>query len=790
MRKEKSVIKVFAVIAATVAAISLICLLGVFAYAKRNIDYEFDKRLFENAGRGGVSVFYADSGEDPEKYTPVEMEVYGNIRKSFYSVEEMPEVLINGFIAVEDRNFYDHSGIDIKRTLSAAVNYFFGGEKKFGASTITQQVVKNISGDNEVTISRKFSEILRARNIERNYSKDDIMEIYLNVIPMSENMYGVGIASRAYFGKEPQELSAAEAATLIGITNAPSAYNPYINPEASKRKRDAVLAIMHAEGVIDGAEYEAAVSSELSVQLREQAGDKFNSWFVETAVEDISRDISSKYKVGDSSARLMLLSGGYSVYTTANIKIQRALEEYFEDEDNFPAQINDGLEYSMVITDSDTAELLAVVGRVGEKKGNLLLNHATLPHTPGSVLKPLALYAPLLDAGRINSATVFDDTPVSFTEKDGEYTAFPKNSPNRYDGLITVKDALKYSKNTVAVRLCELLTPQRVFSLLKYDFGLDTLVERETRDGRTLTDIAISPMALGQLTRGVSLRKLTECYTVFPSDGVLNQGRSYICVRDNRGEAVLESTNSQKRIFKPECARIMNTLLSGVTDEGTAKSLTLKNDVALAGKTGTSGNNRDKMFIGYTPTLTAGIWCGYEKGEGSVAGIYPSHLQIWDEVMRKIYQECVNNKKSKQEFTNEGIYEREFCKDSGELYNENCVFDPRGDRKDHAYFTLDNMPSAPCSRHVVCRYDTEGKGIANSYCPHESIAPVSLIKVSRSFPCEVYITDAEFVYRDISGYSKIPKTDELPYFYYALPEGEYAGITNRKKQFNSSCIVH
>ena len=628
----------------TATVVALVFGLIVF-HVYRGINFEADEKLFESAAEYHSTTFYANGADDGEDYSPVAIEISGTMRKLFYSYDEISHYLKDGFVAVEDKIFYEHKGIDLKRTILAAFNYVFKREKRFGASTITQQVVKNISGDNQISLKRKMEEIIRAIHIERKYTKQEILEVYLNVIPMSENIYGVGAASRAYFGKEPSDLLPEEAAMLIGITNAPTAYNPYINSDACKKKRNIVISVMHLDGVIDDTQYEAALNSDLRVVSRENREDRIDSWFVETVIDDLTEDLAEKYGIALSTARMMLLGGGYKVYTTMNLDVQSKLEEYFENENNFPIEIDKGLNYAMVVTDTETGDLVGIIGRVGKKNGNRLLNHATTPHIPGSTLKPIALYAPLIDKGKINWATVFDDVPVSFIENNGEYREYPHNSPNVYDGLTTVKDALRNSKNTIAVRLCNLITPREIFNSLKTEFGFETLIEREG----SLTDIAIAPMALGQLGRGVSLRALTEGYGALSGDGIWRESNSYVYLLDHNGRIVIEKEKEEKQVFKRTTARIMNQLLMNVVNDGTAKSITIKEKVNTAGKTGTSGGSRDKSFIGYTPYYTAGIWCGYDTSDRAVTGLTKSHLEVWDEVMtdihRDIFESIVLSKK-------------------------------------------------------------------------------------------------------------------------------------------------
>ena len=788
MRTKKRAITALAIVILSVGGLIVLVLGGLYIYSKFAIDFDRDIELFSNSAGFESTSFFADSDKTDTEYTPVQLEISGSLKKIHYSLDEISPYLKWGFIAVEDRKFYDHKGIDFKRTGAAALNYVFGRERSFGGSTITQQVVKNISGDNDKKLTRKLNEIIRAVHIEQNYTKNEIFEVYLNVIPMGNNMYGVGIASRAYFGKEPSELNAAEAATLIGITNAPTMYSPYLNPEKCKTKRDTVLSVMHREGVITEDEYEEAISNDVKVLPKGEGGDIYDSWFVETVITEATADLAKKKNISISAAEHLLLGGGYKVYTTMDIGVQRALDGYFENKENFPEEINSGLNYSMVITNSSDGTLAGIVGGAGEKRANRILNNALVPHTPGSVLKPLALYAPLIDEGKINWATVFDDVPTSFTETDEGYRAYPKNSPDVYSGLTTVKDALRLSKNTVAVRLCELRGTSAVFYDLKNKLGFDTLVEKEkTSDGRTLTDLALSPLALGQLTYGVSLAKLTEAYSALSGRGVHKNMRSYLYITDGEGNTILENVPQQKRIYKETSADIVTKMLEEVVKSGTAKSLSLDNLVPTAGKTGTSGGGRDKMFIGYTPYYTAGIWCGFESGGRSVDGLAPTHLKIWDDVMCEIHQD----KTYDIEFETAGLIRRPYCRDSGELYGENCLLDVRGSRLEYGYFTPENAPNSMCKTHTVCYFDSVEKGLATEGCPEENLVKISLLDIPyRAFPTEVFISDAEYVYRRLGIDKNYPETDTLPYFYNALPPDEYAGVSGERRQFNCACPEH
>lgn len=771
-------------------------LLALFMYYKTNVDSALDETLFNLERGSSITEYYFNSSTRYEQYTP---ELYescktGEKKKIWYSLQEITPYLKDGFIAVEDKNFYNHSGVDFKRTSAALLNTVFHFDSTFGASTITQQVIKNISGDNEITFKRKFNEILRAIRLESIHSKDEILEVYMNIVPMGENMVGVGTASLEYFGKQPSELNIPEVATLIGIINAPTKYNPHDNPGECTKKRNDVLYVMYTDGIINQIEYEEALNTELRVLPKASIDEQINSWFIEVVNEDVINALMNEKGLSRNFAESLINGGGLKIYTTVKPQVQKKLEEYFVNEKNFPEKIKQGLEFSMAICDSNGGDLVAIVGAVGKKNGNRVMNHATVPHTPGSALKPLALYGPLINQNKINYATVFDDVPVSFSKQDNYYKEYPKNYPAVYDGLTTVNDALRTSKNTVAIRLYNMLGAENIYRFLTKTMGFDTLVRCEYKsNGEILTDVASSPLALGQLSYGVPLRRLTEAYTVFPSEGVLGSSRSFVAVYDNRGNLILDNKKEETRVFRAKAARIMNALLSNVTDSGTAKSVKLKKIVNTAGKTGTSGDDRDRIFVGYTPYYTAGIWCGFTEGAQPIGALKKNHLKIWDEVMTEIHKvelDGIRQDKIKS-FSYAGIQKCAYCKDSGKLYSHNCSYDPRGCRMDYGYFEEDNKPTGICDTHVLCYYDELAEGIATECCPSEYVKLISLLRINdRSFKKEIIISDADYVYMDMDEYSKMGDNYDVPYFINMIPDGEYVGRGKNKKQFNSGCYIH
>ncbi len=736
------IVKVIFVIISVLVFLLLLSIGALALYANNFVSFETDEALFAEAKEEkSISFYYDANGEgELENYSPVLYEEVNlsDKRREWYSYGEFSRLLREGFLAIEDRGFFAHHGIDLKRTLAAAANYIFGDKGSFGGSTLTQQVIKNISGDNEKTVKRKLDEIIRAYHLEYTHSKEEIFELYLNIIPMSNNIYGIGLAAESFFGKEPSELDAAECATLIAVANAPSRYNPYKNYDLCIEKRNRVLYVMHEQGVIDYSTY--AEAKKAPIVLKESRGFSDNawSWFSETVISEVISDLMKERECSYEAARLLLYKNGAEIYTTVDPIIQSTLEEYFENPDNFPEEIKNSLEYSMVICDTETGKLRAVVGGVGKKKTNGTYNNAIILHTPGSVIKPLSLYLPLIDERRISWASVFDDVPVSFSKNaNGEYVEYPKNYPQRYDGLTTVADALRKSKNTVAVRLYNMLGAEKIYNYLRENFGFETLVYRENGKKGKITDLAPSPLALGQLSKGVSLRKLTEAYTVFGSEGIYREGCSYIAVFDSDGKIITRKERAEKEICAPESARLMTQLLSLVVDSGTAAKITLGDIYDTAGKTGTSGSDRDRLFVGYTPYYTAGIWCGYTDNSSAVGSHEKNHFTVWDEVMKLIHERKVGYSEQEKHFSIDGLVYAPFCRDSGKLFTRECLYDARGDRLDFGYFIKGTEPKENCDRHLLL-YE-------NAF---PFISKISLLKIDgRSFPKRIEVTDEKYAYR-------------------------------------------
>ncbi len=695
-------------------------------------------------------------------------------------LSDMPENLKNAFIAIEDKRFYQHGGIDWMRTLSAAKGYLTGkNDGAFGGSTITQQLVKNLTGDSEKTLSRKVGELMRATKVERKLSKNAILEQYLNVVNLSENCYGVKTAANAYFSKEPIELSLAECASIAAITNNPTKYNPIRHPKNNRRRRDLILSEMLAQGMISEGEYSEAINGEIELKVnRDAMTGRVNSWYADLAISDVIADLVKKKGYTEAEASRLVYCGGLKIYVAMHEELQKIVTEYYENTENFPVHSGgERAQSSMMIVNPKNGDILAIAGAVGKKRSNRIQNYATDTKRPsGSVIKPLAVYAPALERNIITYATVFDDVPLLFRQNGAPW---PRNSPDVYRGLTTVSTALAHSVNTVSVSVLQRLGTKEAYRFLKDKLGFTSLEGEK--------DLGAAALALGQQYKGVALRELLGGYTALANGGVFEGTRSYYKVLDSKGELLLTRESEERRVLGEDTAYITTMMLRRAVREGTGKAVTLKELVDVAGKTGTSSNNCDKWFIGYTPELLCGVWYGYEYPK-SVADVSGNHaLDIFDAVMRAAVEKLGTGEK--QFKTAEGVVTARYCKDSGQLLGENCGLDPRGDRTEIGYFKKGTEPKAECHRHVLIDYCDCG-GIATEDCPAEHRHKTALLRVTRSFPRQIKVLDAPYSYGGACTENERKLSYNEPYYANKYEKRQNFGIGIDVVPYNHICQTH
>lgn len=663
MRRFARVLFVIIIIACLVAAIGIMC--GAAVLYKYS-DSQVSEELMEAVSSYDETRLYYFDWEDRLYETGIGKEMKNaslgsGIKYEYTDYSQMPKNLVSAFVAIEDKRFYTHDGIDYKRSIGAVINYVVGGKRTFGGSSITQQLVKNITGNDAVLIERKLTEAFSAMALERSYEKSEILEMYLNIINLSRGCRGVGAAARYYFSKNVSDLDLCECACLAAITNNPAKYDPVSHPEENKKRRDIVLFCMLEEGYISRREYERAIRSDTILNVAGQAPRKYNSWYADAVIKDVICDFSKKYDISPETASVLLYTGGYKIYTAMDIEIQNILDEYFSDLNNFPCDENgETPQSSMIIIDPYSGDVLGIAGGVGEKRGDRVQGYATdTKRPPGSAIKPLSVYAPAIDRGLVNWATVIEDSPIRIDEKTN--TGWPSNANRLYLGNVNVRYALANSLNTVAVKILKMLGNKESFDFLTDKLLINSL-------DRT-TDMGDASLGLGQPSKGITLRELTAAYSIF-GDGVMSKSRTYYKVTDKNGKVILDNAYSGQEVIAESSAYIMTMLMQEVVKNGTASGyITLADRVEVAGKTGTSQYSQDKYFVGYTPELLGGVWQGYEmpKTVSCYRGNYS--ICIWDDVMSKIYNDTDYFKTMKFKMAN-GVVRLSYNKNTGEPPSE------------------------------------------------------------------------------------------------------------------------
>jgi len=693
------------------------------------------------AGLNSVLYYVDDDGKEHELRT-----LHGDENRIWVKFEDIPQDLINATVAIEDQRFWKHPGVDWKRT-AAAVFYMFTGQDIQGGSTITQQLIKNITTYNDTTVKRKVVEIFRALEFTKNYDKNTTLEWYLNYIYLGRNCDGVYTASYKYFGKHLNELTVAECASLISITNNPSLYDPYTNPENNEKRKNLVLRAMYEQEYLTKEEYEEARAQELvftsrAVEYQDNENPEIYSWYEEQVITDVANDLAAKLGVEYDIAYNMVLSGGLSIYTCVDPEIQAIVNDIYTNTDNFPYPSSSGqqLQSAITIINNETGDVVAMAGQVGEKTGNRWRNNATAAsRQPGSSFKPLSVYAPALEMGLVTPATIIDDYPYELTEDGSPY---PVNSGNaKYAGLTTVYQGLTHSTNTIAFRiLTDLVTPLESFRFVEERFKID-LVEGREINGKFSSDLDRAPLSMGGLTDGVNTRDMAEAFAVFPNRGIYTPSRTYTKVLNANGEVILENKTSSEVSVKESTAYYINTMLQNVVTSGTGYEARFDN-MHIAGKTGSSTSDHDRWFAGYTPYYTAVVWTGYSAPERvRSSGRNPASI-TFNKVMSRVHQDLPN----KDFFSINNLVTTEYCMDSGLLPTDACRNDMRGSRVGTMTLLRDDAPSTYCTRHssaatvTVCRdcpiLDAEGNptGLyrpAGDYCPEASLMTVNLLDYSR-----------------------------------------------------------
>ncbi len=825
--------------AATVLLILLICgtvFVGILGnYLQDDIlaeaadwsveDYDLERTSF---------IYYVDNNGDIQQL----QQIYTTTDRQWASLEEIPQAMVDAAIAIEDKRFYEHQGVDWITTVKACLNMFFGGDDQFGGSTITQQFIKNHTNQKSVTVQRKVMEIFRAQLFEREYDKDLIMEYYLNEIYLGRGCYGVKTAAAEYFGKELQTLTPAECASLISITNNPSIFNPYSQSvymykgeerngaERNRYRQLNVLSEMYKQGYLTQEEYEEAINQEMVFKegiadedrwtkcentecgyqgtrsnftgeddtwycplcgsltsVNTNASQHIYSWFVDAVIIDLASYFAEQdgmqWDEMDEAARNIYLDkiqkGGYHIYTTLDMDVQNQVDAIYTDLSNIPTnwKTEQQLQSGIVVIDNSTGDVVALAGGVGEKDTFMGYNRATQAKLQtGSSQKPISVYAPAFESGKVTPASVFRDLPVTY--EDGNW---PKNDSREYKFARTVYQGIVYSVNTIAVRTLDAIGHEYAYSFAKYNFGQEHLVEYYPTDWEIKSDVGQAPLALGALTLGATVREMSAAYATFANEGVWREPRLYTKVYNSDGVLVVDNTQESRKILGEKAVNYMNYCLYNAAHNGTGGAAIFSGQ-KIYGKTGTTSNNRDRWFCGYTGHYTAAVWMGYDQPEQMNVGTNPAAI-LWRKVMQPIHKGL----DSTTLYDTSVMRSVAVCLDSGLLATNACYNDVRGiNRVAYAYVYPGDEPEGHCDKHVQVEYCYSGGGVATEYC-HGDVGVASLVKLTDGEVAS--IRSARSVGLDASFY-----TDAYVYYEGGIWTGFRGDCYNPYGTPYLSCTVH
>ena len=686
--------------------------------------------------------------------------LYDGENRILLTADQIPENLRKAAVAIEDKRFYKHKGVDWKGTLRAVMSTVTGGGVQ-GGSTITQQLIKNITGNDETTVKRKVTEIYRALQLEKQYDKDQILNTYLNTVYFGESCYGAQTASRMYFGKDAQDLTLAECASLIGITNNPSMYDPLISDWtlANNRTRQLrVLENMYKQGLIEEKEtYEAACEEKVTftngytclgelvegyeapAEDAEETGEKVtkanNSYFTDQVIEDVARKFVEIYELQDSKpdsegnvisayerAVGMVYGGGYKIYTTQNLTYQQIAEEEFETTDyqEQTDSYDQPLQIAMTVMDPYTGDVVAMVGGTGVKTADRSWNWATEVRPCGSAAKPISTYAPALDNGTITAASIIDDYPI-----DLNGSAWPRNVTRIYSGLTSVREAIVQSLNTCAVNI--LYGTYNSYKFMTEKLGFTTLTETDSTQAGN--------MALGGFENGVTTLEMAAAYSTFVNDGVYTTPRTYSRVEDSQGNVIIDNNTESHVAMKKTTAYLMRSILQDVVTRGSGGGAYFSG-MSIGGKTGTTDDARDRYFAGFTPYYCAAAWSGYKSNEVVYSDTNPCSA-MFRRVMSRIHEGLENP----GFHSCDGLVDVTVCADSGQLATEACAADFRGSRVKTVQVAADTAPTKSCEMHKMVSYCKDGKHIATASCPASSVMQVAALDYARETVHDITVPD-------------------------------------------------
>lgn len=671
--------------------------------------------------------------------------------------EDVPQDLKDAVMAIEDTDFYKHNGFNLKRTLGALLYNLKVGYSAQGGSTLTQQLVKGVFLTNEKTIERKIKELCYSLEIEKKLTKNQIFEAYLNTIYLGKGSYGVASAARNYFNKDLKDLTLAECALLGGITKHPTRYDAYkavdisldddlekielvyydlskdvsesdqyvydkllelgridngtynalssgkktlykaVFNKESKDRQEVVLKRMLDAGYITKEEYDEAISEEIKINIPEPKNSEVSSYFKDYVKEEVVDILVSQDYTRDEALDI-LYRGGLQIHTTLDLNMQKVAEKEFENYENFPSSKKDSTgipqpQGSMVIMDYRTGGIKVMIGGRGVQ-GSGLYNRAINPRQPGSTIKPLAAYLPALINKNVYPSTMVDDSPMVYKGKN-----YPNNYMKKYRGDITMEEAVMHSSNVVASRtLLSLDKDEKKAFRKSIDFmrelGITTLIDSEQSPSHHDEHL---PLVLGGLTKGISPLEMANAYGAIANEGVYIKANVVNQVVDSEGNSIFENKIVKKNVFSPQVAFQMTEMLEAVVERGTGTPAKSTNGIATAGKTGTTSDNKDGWFVGYTPYYVASVWLGSDMPE-EIPNISRYAVRLWGNIMNSIQDKY----SSKKFFDDKSIEEVTICSETGLLANKK-------DKKLGNAVTVkmfkEDVPTKSCTKHEYTAYD-------------------------------------------------------------------------------------
>lgn len=660
----------------TVLVVVTTVLVSAIVYVKGDLVVNLDEY---KANQNQTSFVYA---YDKSGATVELARLHGEEDRVWVDLDDMSPYLKEAFIALEDTRFMKHHGVDWIRTFGVIIKPKNIGQ---GGSTITQQLIKNITNNKEVTIVRKYREILMALNLEENYDKDVILEAYLNTLYLGSGCYGVKTASEKYFGKDVSELDAAECACLAVITKAPTKYNPLLNPEENLKRRNHCLKLMYDEGkgCLNEEEYNAATTENLiftnspdyvpsdKIKDTKTANEEekvINSFYVDYVIQAVRDDLMEKYGYSKQQATNQIYYGGLKIYTAVDLDVQATLEDVYVNRKSFPDMVSkkDGSKVQSAMTIMDyQGRIVAMVGQAGAKTQNRGLNRAANSYRqPGSTIKPLATYAPAIDMNIYNYSSMIKDYAIAVNG-----SLWPHNVDKSLGSgnNVTVKYAIQKSLNTVPARIINYdVGIDNSFNFLRDNFHLSRLDEKEDR--------TLSPLATGALTNGTTTVEMAAAYATFGNGGLYYKPYAYYKVTNSSGsEIVLSNENpASQRAISEETSDIMCELLQTVDTSyyGTASNV---RKFQIMAKTGTTSSDKDRWFCAGTPYYVAAVWVGFDSPETLNASVNPG-----GKIFFRVFDDIHKGLDAKRFPKSSGTVEKSFCSRTGKLASSNCGSTQKG----------------------------------------------------------------------------------------------------------------